>query len=215
MKGQRDFMHSSDVSVVVHGCPWPGILITLLFFATLFSSCIYFQGLQLLTLWHAPFIISVLFLMLQFFEFWHSCVLSKILLFVLIFLGPAQYSCFSICKPQLEFSVHLLERLSFSLTSTKSVLQKSWLKCTCRCRDASPAHSFLFTGVHFHIQLFSDASLFFRAKIQKFWLQKALLFKDLKLMEATDTEMVIQESSQIKIEVCLADCCAVVAPNDV
>lgn len=31
MKGQRDFMHSSDVSVVVHGCPWPGILITLLF----------------------------------------------------------------------------------------------------------------------------------------------------------------------------------------
>lgn len=31
MKGQRDFMHSSDVSVVVPGCPWPGILITLLF----------------------------------------------------------------------------------------------------------------------------------------------------------------------------------------
>lgn len=38
MKGQRDFMHSSDVSVVVHGCPWPGILITLLFFATLFCG---------------------------------------------------------------------------------------------------------------------------------------------------------------------------------
>lgn len=31
MKGQRDFMHSSDGSVVVRGCPWPGILITLLF----------------------------------------------------------------------------------------------------------------------------------------------------------------------------------------
>lgn len=37
-------MHSSDVSVVVHGCPWSGILITLLFFATLFSSCVYLQG---------------------------------------------------------------------------------------------------------------------------------------------------------------------------
>lgn len=70
MKGQSDFMHSSDVSVVVHGCPWSGILINLLFFAPLFSSCIYFQGVQLLTLWHAPFIISVLFLMLQSFEFW-------------------------------------------------------------------------------------------------------------------------------------------------
>lgn len=134
MKGQRDFMHSSDVSVVVHGCPWSGILITLLFFAPLFSNCICFQRFQLLTLQHAPFIVSVLFLMLQPFEFWYSCVFSKVLLLVLVFFSrPVRFSCFPVCKLWLEFFKHLLWRLSFSLTSMKSAFQKSCFGCCHKC----------------------------------------------------------------------------------
>lgn len=173
MKGQRDFMHSSDVSVVVHGCPWSSILITLLFFALLFSSCVYFQGVQLLTLWHAPFIISVLFLMLQSFEFQQTCVLSKILLLVLISHPPIPPKICTVsllcCKVQLQFYVQLLQSLSFSFTSIKLLFQKSWFKYPSEILGWSP--------------------------------------ECLKLMEVTVTEMVNQESSWVKNEVYLANCC--------